>query len=113
MIDSATFGKISIDGKTYNSDVIIYPDGRVTDSWWRGSGHRLAIEDIQALTKSKPEVIVAGTGVNGRMIPDPEVAPALAKMGIEFLAAPNKDALKLCNHYVKKRKTAGCFHLTC
>ena len=113
MIDSTTFGTISIDGKTYNSDVIIYPDGRVADSWWRASGHRLTLGDIQPLTASKPEVIVAGTGVNGRMIPAPDVAAALAEEGIEFLAAPNQEALKLYNRNVKTRRTGGCFHLTC
>jgi len=113
MIDSTTFGTISIDGKTYNSDVIIYPDGRVTDSWWRASGHRLTRRDIQPIAASNPEVIVAGTGVYGRMIPDPDVAAALGEMGIEFLAAPNREALKLYNRHVKTRKTAGCFHLTC
>ena len=113
MIDSTTFGTISIDGKTYNSDVIIYPDGRVADSWRRASGHRLTLGDIQTLTAIEPEVIVAGTGVNGRMIPNPEVVAALAEKGIEILAAPNEKAVKLYNNSLKTRKTAGCFHLTC
>jgi len=113
MIDSTTFGTICIDGKTYNSDVIIYPDGRVADSWWRASGHRLTLVDIQPLTASEPEVIVAGTGVNGRMIPDPAVAAALAEKGIEFLAAPNQEALKIYNRNAITRRTGGCFHLTC
>jgi len=71
------------------------------------------LENIQPLAASKPEVIVAGTGVNGRMIPDLEMATVLGEMGIEFLAAPNSEALKLYNHHVKTRKTGGCFHLTC
>jgi len=113
MINSTSFGTISIDGKTYHSDVIIYPDGRVADSWWRTSGHRLTFGDIQLLADSKPEVIVAGTGVNGRMIPDPNMASLLGEMGIEFMAAPNEEALKLYNQQVRVRKTGGCFHLTC
>ena len=34
------FGRISIEGKDYDSDVIISADG-VQDQWWRKEGHNL------------------------------------------------------------------------
>jgi len=69
IIETTSFGLIVIDGKKYTTDLIIYPDGRVKDSWWRKSGHRLSIDDIGELVASAPEVIVIGTGVNGLMEP--------------------------------------------
>ncbi len=33
-IDHYVFGKMVVDGKTYTSDLIVYPD-RVDPSWWR------------------------------------------------------------------------------
>jgi len=40
MIESYKFGEILIDGVTYTSDVIIYPDS-VDFKWWRKEGHLL------------------------------------------------------------------------
>ena len=48
-IDSFTFGKITIDGVAYTSDVIVYPD-RVDPSWWREKGHGLNIMDLKSNT---------------------------------------------------------------
>ena len=55
MIDNSSFGQMVIDGTMYTSDLIIYPDGRVTDSWWRQSGHRLSSVDIDGLIKMLEE----------------------------------------------------------
>jgi hypothetical protein len=38
MIDKYSFGSITIDGRTYDTDVIIYPE-RIDDRWWRKEGH--------------------------------------------------------------------------
>ena len=113
MIDDTSFGSITISGKTYRSDLVLFPDGRVTDAWWRSAGHRLCLEDIEALVAAGPEVIVAGCGVSGMMKPEPGLANALAEKGIEFFAAPNAEAAKLFNRQCAHRKTGACFHLTC
>jgi len=47
-IDQYAFGKIVIDGKTYTSDVIIYPE-KVDASWWRKEGHRLQPADLEKI----------------------------------------------------------------
>ncbi len=53
-IDSYSFGRIVINGKTYTSDVIIYP-GRVDASWWRKEGHLLQLEDVAEALQAKPD----------------------------------------------------------
>lgn len=113
MIEDCSFGTMVIDGYTYTSDLIVFPDGTVADSWWRQSGHRLSIGDIKPLVDTGPEVIVAGTGVSGMMRPDPGLKALLAKKGIAFLAAPNRRAMTLFNEKARRLKTGGCFHLTC
>ncbi len=45
-IEHYSFGKIIINGKTYTSDVIIYPE-KVDSSWWRKQGHSLYIDDLK------------------------------------------------------------------
>ena len=84
-IQRVAFGRLVLDGRTYTSDLVIYPDGRVREGWRRARGHRLSVENIAGLVERGPELIVAGTGINGRMRPDPDL----------------------------EERLAACFHLTC
>ncbi len=114
MIEGCSFGAMIINGRKYNKDLIIYPDGKIEDGWWRSRGHRLNAADIQRLIESGPEVIVAGTGVFGRMKPADGLAAHLEEMGIAFVALPNKKAMARFNSEQRAgRKVGGCFHLTC
>jgi hypothetical protein len=113
MIEGLSFGAITIDGKIFTSDLIIFPDGRVKDSWWRSRGHRLQKEDIKALVATGPDIIIAGTGINGLMHPEPGLKDFLLEKGIAFFAAKNEVAMLLYNDRVEKQKVGACFHLTC
>lgn len=114
MIQSASFGSMTIDGRTFDTDLIIYPDGRVEDNWWRRRGHVLAVDDILPLADTSPDVIVAGTGTNGRMRPDPELQPFLAERGIALIADANSRAVRIYNQKIEAGvKVGACFHLTC
>ncbi|MDI6800818.1 MAG: MTH938/NDUFAF3 family protein [Thermodesulfovibrionales bacterium] len=66
-IDHYSFGRITIENKTYTSDVIIYRD-RVDPSWWRKEGHYLHVEDLSDVINAKPDVLVIGTGYSGVMV---------------------------------------------
>ncbi len=112
-IETSSFGLIVIDGRQYTSDLIIYPDGHVKDSWWRKSGHRLSIDDIGELVESEPEVIIVGTGVNGLMEPDMGLGELLSEKGIELVPLPNQEAMETFNKLSSEKRVGGCFHLTC
>ncbi len=112
-IETSSFGLIVIDGKTYHSDLTIHPDGRVDDSWWRKSGHRLSLEDMGGLLESAPEVIIVGTGVNGLLKPLPGLAGMLAEKGIELVPLPNQEAVARFNELSGVKRVGACFHLTC
>jgi hypothetical protein len=114
MIESSAFGVMTIDGRTYTSDLFIFPDGRVQDEWWRQRGHMLCADDILVLAGSAPELIVAGTGTSGRMRPTPDLHAFLREKGIALIAETTPRAV----HTYNQNRTAGltvgaCFHLTC
>jgi hypothetical protein len=113
MIEKNTFGSIQIDGKTYTTDVLIYPDGRVKDAWWRQHGHRLALEDLEDLLTTKPDIIVIGAGVYGRMQPEPGLKKALQQRGVELVMDPTGEAVVRFNTLHTRHRTAAGFHLTC
>ena len=113
MIDHSAFGSIQIGGRIYTTDILIYPDGRVADQWWRRHGHRLAYEDLASLLASGPDVIVIGAGVQGRMQPEPGLEKALQARGIELVMDTTGEAVNHFNRLHGTRKTGAGFHLTC
>jgi hypothetical protein len=116
-IEGLEFGRITIDGETFTTDVLVFPDGRVQDQWWRARGHVLTREDLAPLMKAGPEEIIAGTGVYGRMRPVSGLAAELANEGIRLTALPNAEARQRYNQRLeqpgRQHRLAACFHLTC
>jgi hypothetical protein len=112
-IDNCVFGTLFINGKSYTDDLLIYPDGNITGPWRRKRGHQLSMDEMRELIDSSPEVIVAGTGVSGGMKPDRNLGKDLSKLAIEFIAAPNEEAIKVFNKLVTEKRVGACFHLTC
>jgi len=113
MIDSFSFGAMVIDGRQYSSDLIIYPDGHIQDSWWRGRGHVLSKRDIASLLETDPEIVIAGTGVNGLMKPEKNLKGYLSKRGIKFMVGPNDSAVRWFNDLHESHRVGACFHLSC
>ncbi len=113
MINSYSFGQIVIDGRHYCSDVEIFPEGLVNDSWRRMEGHVLHSGDIIGLLESKPEVLIVGTGAYGCMIPADDILEELGERGIEMIALPSDEAMAEYNLLKATKCVAACFHLTC
>ena len=112
-VESYTFGVMLVGGVVYRSDLLILPDGTVDKAWRRKDAHRLLLTDLKALVAAKPDVIVAGTGARGGMVVDPTLEEKLKKKGIELVAVPTSDAMKVYNTMRRKRNIGACFHLTC
>ena len=111
-IEAYEFGRITIDGRTYQSDVIILPE-RVIDTWWRRQGHLLQVADVEAVLPEAPEVLVVGQGMPGKMAVDPELVSFLATRGIEVVALPTQAACTRFNELAASRRVAAALHLTC
>lgn len=112
-IDSYSYGKIKIDGKIYNKDLIIFPE-RVRPDWWRKEGHSLAREDLNEIINYKPEVLVVGKGDSGLMEIPILTQKILEEIKIKLLAADSHKAMRIFNEQVKiGEKVVGAFHLTC
>ena len=111
-IEHYSWGKITIDGKTYTSDVIIYPD-RVDASWWRKEGHNLHVEDVKDLIDARPEAIVIGTGAMGVMKVPKETIAHLESEGIHVHVERTGKAVELFHMLQKDKEVIAALHLTC
>ena len=112
-IDSYEFGKITIDGANYTSDLIILGDG-VQSNWWRRQGHSLAIEDLETVLTARPAVLIVGCGASGIMkVPD-QTRQALQQQGIQVEALNTSEAVRRFNELTQAGENiAAALHLTC
>jgi hypothetical protein len=111
-INNYSFGSITINGKTYNSDVIVYPD-KVKANWLRKEGHSLCIDDIKEVLDAKPEVIIVGCGASGVLKVLAKTKLAIEEKGIELIILPTDEAVKRYNEIAEKKLVIACLHLTC
>ncbi len=112
MIDSYSFGTITIDGQKFTKDLIIYPD-HITSNWRRKTGHLLTEDDITEVIDYKPEVLIIGTGANGLMKVDDRVKEKLKALGIEFVIKKTAEAITEYSRVYKDKKVVAALHLTC
>lgn len=113
-IESYNFGKIVIDGVTYRSDVIVFPE-RVDASWWRLEGHLLQPEDLPFLADQPPAILVVGQGKFGFMKISDSFMALAQELKIRLEAAKTGRAVHLYNQFWEsgERSLVGAFHLTC
>jgi len=112
MIESYDFGRIVIDGRRFERDVVIFPE-RVEGNWWRKEGHTLSVDDVKEIVKARPEVLVVGTGFSGLMKINLQTERYLISSRIELMAWQTEEACKTYNELSKSRRVIAAFHLTC
>jgi hypothetical protein len=112
-INNYSFGTITVDGKAYNSDIIIFPD-HILPNWKRAEGHSLVMEDLTEVINYHPEFLIIGTGASGMLnIPD-ATKKAIAQEKITLIDQETAEACKTFNEYLKQgKRVVGAFHLTC
>lgn len=118
MIESYQFGRVVIDGKTYNQDVIISPEG-VYPNWWRKEGHRLLPDDLPEILSRSPDILIIGRGASGMMKVADETESILKEKGIELIVPSTTD--EACDEYnrlcidpaLRGKMIVAALHLTC
>ena len=111
-VDSYSFGKIVLQGTVFTSDVIIYP-GRVDAAWWRKEGHLLQVEDLAEALRSKPGVLVIGTGYYGILRVPRETVERIAALGIDVKVEKTARAVEVYNELERAGNMVAALHLTC
>jgi hypothetical protein len=111
-IESFSFGNITIEGNTYTSDVVVYPD-RVESNWVREEEHRPQIREFADIVKSEPDILIIGTGYAGVLsIPD-QIRNYLTSKGIDVRVEKTKQAIEMFNDLREREKVVAVLHITC
>jgi hypothetical protein len=112
VIESYAFGRIVVDGQRYLRDLIIYPD-RVDANWRREEGHSLSPADLVEVIEARPELLIVGRGIFGRMDVPAETIQALRDASIEVIAEPTGRACDTYNRLSPEHRVIAALHLSC
>lgn len=111
-ITDYSFGRITVNGTTYTSDVIIYFDS-VNPSWWRKEGHLLQKVDIDGIIQPHITILVIGTGYYGAMEVPESILRYLKSEGVDACQYTTREAVDYYNRLPEKKAVAAALHLTC
>jgi len=116
-IESTSFGAITIDGKTYEHDVVVRLSGEVVkrkkqlSKKYYGTSHMLSKDEAKFVFEKGCKQLIVGSGQFGNVQLSPEADAYFAKKGCEVLLRPTPEAIRLFNR--SKGKKIGLFHVTC
>jgi hypothetical protein len=113
VIDSYSFGSMTIQGQQYRSDLKII-NGEVVPNWWSQVGHTVDVEDVTDILNAAPDYLVIGSGKMGLVKVRAGLKRELADRGIEVVVERSRKAVETFNRlYGGGKNAAGGFDLTC
>ena len=116
-IESTTFGTITMDGKTYDHDVVVRLSGEVVkrkkklSKKYYGTSHILSRDEAKFVFEKGCEQLIVGSGQIGNVRLSPEAETYFAKKNCKVLLQPTPEAIHVFNRSTAKK--IGLFHVTC
>jgi hypothetical protein len=117
MIERTTFGSITIDGKTYEHDVIIRLSGEVVkrkkklSKKYYGTSHVISKDEAKFVFETGCKQLILGSGQMGNVHLSLDAEEYFAKKGCKVLLRPSPEAIGAFNR--SRARKAGLFHVTC
>src|SRR5262245_13085704 len=114
-IENATFGTITIDGKTYEHDVLIRLCGEVVkrkkklSKKYYGTSHVLSKEEAKFVFERGCNQLIVGSGQMGNVRLSPEAEAYFEKKDCKVLLQPTPDAIQVlrfptCSSLCRRRR---------
>ncbi len=116
-IDNTSFGSITVEGESYDHDIIITLEGKVKKRKKKlsksiyGTSHKISLPEIEYLYQDGTEGIIIGSGQYGVVRLSEEASEFLAKKSCRILLKKTPKALREWNR--AEGNWIGLFHITC
>lgn len=116
-IDGSEFGSITIDGKTYEHDVIIHLSGKVEKRRKKlskeqyGTSHIISKAEAKSVFEDGCDLLIIGAGQQGNVHLSPEASAYFKKKGCHVTLQPTPEAIRSFNQ--SREKKIGLMHVTC
>lgn len=116
-IDKTEFGSITIEGETYEHDVLIRPGGKVKKRKKRlskevyGTSHMVSFAEAGHVFRKKARKLIIGSGQTGMVKLSDEAKAFFAERKCKVVIVPTPQAIRLWND--EAEDAIGLFHVTC
>ena len=116
-IEDTKFGSITIDGKTYEHDVIVRLSGKVEKRQKKlsketyGTLHIISKDEAKFVFEDGCDVLIVGAGQEGNVRLSPEASDYFNKKRCKVLLQPTPEAIRSFNQSHDKK--IGLMHVTC
>jgi hypothetical protein len=116
-IERTEFGSVTIDGKTYEHDVIIGLSGEVKKRKKKlskekyGTSHIISKAEAKFIFEDGCDQLIIGTGQQGNVRLSPEAGDYFENKGCRVVAHPTPEAIRYFNQ--SREKKIALMHITC
>ena len=116
-IDRTEFGSITVEGETFERDLIIRLSGKIKKRKKElskavyGTSHIISLEEAKHVYEEGAERLIVGTGQEGKVELSNEAAEYFASHNCQVDLRPTKKAIKAWNE--AEGQVIGLFHITC
>jgi hypothetical protein len=110
-IDSYRHGRIEVDGKTYEQDIVIAGDRVQLCYQTYKRKKRLTRSYIEHLLEFEPEILIIGLGAGSKLGLTKKAFALLEESGVEWHVRPTKSAVKLYNKLRREKNVVAVLHL--
>jgi hypothetical protein len=117
VIGATKFGSITVDGETFDHDIVIRLSGKVKNRKKKlskrqyGSSHTVSLAEAEHIYDDGAERVIVGTGQQGMLKLSSEAEGFFKDRGCEAQLVPTPEAIKVWNE--APGRTIAMFHVTC
>jgi len=117
LINKTSFGSVTVEGETYDHDIIITLEGKVNkrkkslSKVVYGTSHKISLDEIKYVYQDMSEGIVIGSGQHGIAELSDEARKYLLSRGCQIVLKPTPEAIREWNSI--DGMWIGLFHITC
>ncbi len=117
MINSTTFGSITVKKETFEHDILIHMDGHIEKRRKKlskkvyGTSHKVSLAEAQYIYEKGAEKVIIGTGQYGHVKLSKKAEKFFEKKDCTVKLLPTPKAIKVWNK--SKGKVISMFHVTC
>ena len=116
-IDETKFGSITIEGQTFEYDVIIRLNGKTKKRKKKlskavyGTSHTISLDEAKYVYEEDAERLIIGTGQSGMVRLSDEAVDYFRRKNCQADLLPTPEAIQVWNK--AKGDVIGLFHITC
>jgi hypothetical protein len=117
VIDATKFGSITVDGETFDHDIVIRLSGKVKKRKKKlskqqyGTSHTVSLAEAEHIYDDGARQVIVGTGQHGVLKLSDEAEGFFKDHGCKVRSVPTPEAVKDWNE--DEGKVIGVFHVTC